>query len=260
MPIDFTMLPRGQMAWSDLVEHVRDTGDDYETDYLEVKSDVDPTTNVGRAKIAKYILGSANRLPDLAEMHFEGHGVMVLGVQKGAILGVPTVDEKDLKNYLANYTGGGARPTWWTERVEVPGGAGRHVFIIVVAPPRYGDPIFPCRKEFTEPGGKRPLLLNGGVYVRPSSETRAANAAEIDSLCQRLVTGHKPKATPVVKVKGNVYRCRWDSGLLEKYIEHVRDRLGTPTSERNMFGQPIVTDFRSPQAFSTLRPERSPHR
>lgn len=38
-------------------------GDAVENHYLEIKSDVDPTTKIGAVKVAKFILGAANRLP-----------------------------------------------------------------------------------------------------------------------------------------------------------------------------------------------------
>ncbi|WP_280248468.1 hypothetical protein [Nocardia abscessus] len=254
MPVDFTTLPKGQLAWSELVEHLCDTGDHFETDYLEVKSDVDPTDNVGRAKIAKFILGTANRLPELAEQHFEGHAVMVLGVAKGDIQGVPIVDEKDLKNRVAHYTGGGTKPTWWTERVLVPGTgtAVRFVLIIVVAPPQYGDPIWPCRKEFPDPVKKSPMLLDGGIYVRPTSETRPAKAADIDSLCARLTAGTSPEADISVNAEGIVYRIQYHDELLDRYIAAVRKELGNPEENDggpSMFAGIVVGDFRGADGF-----------
>ncbi|MGC4991342.1 ATP-binding protein [Nocardia salmonicida] len=250
MSIDFTRLPQGQMEWSELVEHLRDTGDDYETDYLEVKSDVDPTIKPGRAKITKYILGSANRMPDIAGQHFTGHGVMVLGVGNGAIPGVPKIDEKDLKNYLSAYLGKGARPRWWTERVDIPGVPDRYVLIIVIAPPQNGDPIFPCRKEFPDPSGKGMMLMNGAVYLRRSSETITANADEIDALSVRLTAGYNPKAEPSVTVNGSVYRVRCSREIFDRHIKAVREMLGTPVERQSYFeSTSLFTERRSAAEF-----------
>ncbi|MFC5063661.1 hypothetical protein [Actinomycetospora atypica] len=39
-------------------------GDEAETSYLEVKSEIDLTKPTGITKVAKFLLGAANRSPD----------------------------------------------------------------------------------------------------------------------------------------------------------------------------------------------------
>jgi hypothetical protein len=58
--------------------------------FLELKSDVDLSKSPGQAKVAKFILGAANRARDVAARRFEAHALFVLGVAKGSTEGIPS--------------------------------------------------------------------------------------------------------------------------------------------------------------------------
>ncbi|PPF76161.1 hypothetical protein C5B99_09960 [Pseudoclavibacter sp. Z016] len=62
-----------------ILERILMLGDEAETGYLEVKSDVDLNKPLGRAKVAEFLLGAANRDPKSASRFFHGHAVMVIG-------------------------------------------------------------------------------------------------------------------------------------------------------------------------------------
>jgi hypothetical protein len=70
----------GEMGWAALVAYAAASDDRIERYFLEVKSDVDLNTKAGRAKVAKFILGAANRDPGQVARRFGGHAVMLLGV------------------------------------------------------------------------------------------------------------------------------------------------------------------------------------
>ena len=83
--IDTRRAPKGELAARALVEQVMASDDRVERHYLEVKSTLDLHTKRDQAKLAKFILGAANRMPDLAAAAFDGHGVIVVGVSKGRL-------------------------------------------------------------------------------------------------------------------------------------------------------------------------------
>ncbi|EFD50111.1 hypothetical protein HMPREF0569_0564 [Micrococcus luteus SK58] len=90
--LDITRAPRGVLAAQALVASVAERGDLAERHYLELKSTLDLSTKKDKEKIAKFILGAANRMPDVAATAFEGYGVMIIGVAQGAITGIPAVE------------------------------------------------------------------------------------------------------------------------------------------------------------------------
>lgn len=71
-----------------VLDHVVANGDAAETSYLEAKSTVDITSKPGLVKVAKFLLGCANRLPEDAARHFKGYAVLVIGAQQGKAAGV----------------------------------------------------------------------------------------------------------------------------------------------------------------------------
>lgn len=64
--MDTDAVPLGDRAQRKILQHVIAVGDEAETTYLEVKSDLDPASKSGVAKIAKFLLGVANRRPTTA--------------------------------------------------------------------------------------------------------------------------------------------------------------------------------------------------
>jgi len=61
--VNIDIVPLGERAQRSMLDHVLAVGDEAETNYLEAKSALDLTSAEGVAKIAKFLLGAANRRP-----------------------------------------------------------------------------------------------------------------------------------------------------------------------------------------------------
>lgn len=217
--IDLTRAPLGVKAASALVAAVTASDDRVERHYLEVKSDLDLSQKNDIAKIAKFILGAANRLPSVASAAFEGYGVMVIGVAPGDARGVPPVEVLELDKVISQYLGASG-PRWDVVRVPVSGST-HEVLVIVVDPPEDGQDPFLCRKE-----GEN--LYNGRVYVRADGETREAKAEELDLLLQRGKHQAAPDVSFEVDIAGMAYPVSIDDArTVDAYIAQTKQRLLT---------------------------------
>jgi hypothetical protein len=215
--IDLSRAPLGLRAATALVAAVAASDDRVERHYLEVKSDLDLTRKNDIARIAKFILGAANRLPRVARSAFEGYGVMVIGVAPGHVRGIPPVEMLDLDQVIARYLGASG-PRWDVVRVPAAGSS-NEVLLVVVDPPQDGQDPFLCRKE-----GEN--LFNGRIYVRADGATREANADELDQLIQRGKHHAAPDVSFSVDVVGTARPIVVDDGAtIDAYLEKERTRL-----------------------------------
>lgn len=123
-PLDTSRAPLGEVAASRLVEAIVARGDVAERHYLEVRSDVDLATKLGAAKVAKFILGAANRPLELAARAFGGYAVMILGVSEGQTPGIARVEVKEIETRVRPYLSASG-PGWDIERLFA--GDGRDV-------------------------------------------------------------------------------------------------------------------------------------
>jgi hypothetical protein len=140
--MDTSGVPLGERALRDILDHVVAVGDEAESHYLEAKSGIDLAKSAGVAKVAKFLLGSANRLPRDAARHFQGYAVLVIGVGKGQADGIvrgtePHELEERLRPYL-----GTQFPAFELGRITVS--PDREVLFVIAQPPRDGQIIFPC--------------------------------------------------------------------------------------------------------------------
>lgn len=215
--LDLTRLPKGQRNWSEFIAALGEVDDRAERYFLELKSEVDLTTEAGRAKIAKFILGAANRLPERAARRFGGHALLVLGVAKDAVTGIPFFEAKDLERTVKKFASADA-PGWDFERVPVD--AERDVIVVIVDPPRQGDPVWTCHKDGPE------NLKDGGIYVRTDGETREAKGDEVRLLLNRA---HQiqPAAELDVTIVGSALAYPQASAVLTEYVDlHKHHLLG----------------------------------
>lgn len=181
--MDVSRAPLGERQRNAIVEAIRQDGDVREKHFLEAKSSFDLNSKEDCAKVAKYILGAANRTVDLAARAFKGYAVMVLGAEKGRLGGVPAgIEILDLEQKISGYLGTSG-PQWDLER-HLADEAGTEVLFLLVEPPQQGDPVFVCRKSFD---GSNPSssLRDGEVYVRTQGQTRKADSADLDRLFAR---------------------------------------------------------------------------
>lgn len=124
LELDTARPPHGVLAAQALIAAAAEQGDLAERHYLELKSTLDLSTKKDKEKVAKFILGAANRMPDMAAAAFEGYGVMIIGVARGAITGIPPVEMMEISKVIQKYIGA-AGPRWDIVWVPVGGSADR---------------------------------------------------------------------------------------------------------------------------------------
>lgn len=103
--VDTSRAPLGERAANALVDAIAAGDDRLERYYLEVKGTHDLTGARDRGKLAKFILGAANRMPDSAARAFGGYAVMVIGVVDGHVAGVPPVENLDIEKAVMPFIG-----------------------------------------------------------------------------------------------------------------------------------------------------------
>lgn len=144
--LDTNVIPLGERALRGILDHVTAVGDEAETTYLEVKSSVELSSKAGVAKVAKFLLGAANRRPHEAARHFDGYALLVIGAQKNSSPGVPRgVEAHEVEDRLRPYLGP-EFPAFEFRRIGVD--AENEVLFVIAQPPKNGQSIFPCHKSF----------------------------------------------------------------------------------------------------------------
>ena len=241
MEIDFSRVPKGELAARALVDALVQTDDRAERHFLELKSAIDLNSKAGIAKVAKFILGAANRMPDVATGYFEGHAVLALGVAPGAATGIEPVEalviERGVRPYLS--VNG---PRWDLQRVPVD--HGREVLLVIVDPPRAGQPAFPCFKDGPIAG-----LNDGQIIIRADGETRQASGEEV-LLLQQRGRHHQPDVDLAVTVIGAANAPACENAVLETYLAQEGTRLRaarTRSDTRIPFGRSIMLPGSKPE-------------
>lgn len=233
METDFA--PTGELRLRQIVEAVMAEGDAVEGVGLEAKSDIDPSAKgLGIAKVAKFILGMANRLPAVASGHFKGYGVMVIGAEKGQAPGIPKgVEAHELADRLKPYLGPNG-PHW--DLARLPTSDTHEVLFVLVEPPSDGQPLFPCHKDF-QPADKADAkfaLANGDIYVRDKSRTRRARADELLTLVARAQTNVEAELSVNFEVHGQALLMTEEEALKSLWVETLTKeyRKSRTTEER----------------------------
>ncbi|MDG4830022.1 ATP-binding protein [Solwaraspora sp. WMMD1047] len=142
--------------------------------WIEWKSTLDLTTTAGLAHIVKHIIGLANRQPAAAQ-RAGGFGYLLVGVEPGAINGIATIDPETLIGRVRPYAGDVVR--WTPEYVTVDG---KQVLVVIVDPPKPGDPIHCLRKHIEK-------FQATTIFVRHTGRTDPANPGDLDLLQARLL-------------------------------------------------------------------------
>lgn len=207
--IDLSRLPSGARGWAALVEWAAASDDSQERYFLELKSEVDLSTKHGWHKVAKFILGAANRDPVKAAKRFGGYAVMLVGIGNGMASGIALFEAKDLEREVKKFTGAEG-PSWDYE--QIPVADGRAVIAIIVDPPT--GRIWPSLAD-----GQG--LFNGDVYLRGDGKTEKATGGELQAMLARAVTSSAPSTLPAIAVEtlGEVLAVRFDRGRLLTYVE-----------------------------------------
>ena len=189
---DFSRLARKPSERLAIVRHVRETASLEEADYLEWKSAYDLSTKPGAASTARQLIGMANRDVAQAERHAEGSAYVLVGVEPGALHGVPHWDSADIENWLSRYVEPELR--YDVHYVELDG---KEVLFFTVDAPRQGDPIFCLQRQCDEevaPGGSagqgegkiKKTLPKGAIYVRHGGKTEQHTPDDLKRLGARL--------------------------------------------------------------------------
>lgn len=221
---DTSGIPLGERSWRAILQHVMEVGDEAETSYLEIKSTLDITGERGRikigsqakAKIAKFLLGAANRLPKDAIRHFQGYAILVIGAERDHVQGVPRgVEPHDLENALSPYLGP-QFPNFELGRLPIDNS--KEVLFIIATPPEEGQSIFLCHKNH-QSNHKVDSLRDGAIYVRAASNTREANSGEVLALVERARGRKKPPIDLEVTLDGPIHRV----GRIDKIMDSLYD-------------------------------------
>lgn len=223
--LDLSHLPSGQLGWRQLVEQLGAIPDKTERHFLEFKgSETVLSAKEDQAKVAKFVLGAANRDPARAADRFDGNAIMLIGIDNDELVGVPLFEPMDLHNYVTKFIGNPG-PVWDFQLVSVSDK--RSVVIIVVAPPVAAMQPWVCRAD--GPGN----LEDGLTLFRADGTTRRAKSAEIDAMHERARVAAKPQIDLLIEIVGVVRAYDYDSDVTERYIEGRRaaliDALPKPT-------------------------------
>lgn len=221
--MDTNFIPLGERALQKILDHVLDCGDEAETHYLEVKSDLNPKAKEGIAKVAKFLLGAANRDPSQAVRYFQGYAVLIIGAQKGCASGIERGTEPhDLENSLRPYLGP-TFPDFEIGRIAIDDE--HEVLFIVAPPPQDGQPMFPCHKDFQgDRKLKQETLIDGAIYVRGASNTRPARSGDILRLIERGQGSNKPPIDVDIDLIGTVHRVSHLSEVMEVLYDQEEER------------------------------------
>lgn len=218
--VDLSRAPLGELTAAALVAAARASDDRIERHYLEIKGPIDLRSKRDGAKVAKFILGAANRTTELASNAFEGYAVMVIGIDRNAPGGVDYVEAMDIARSVEPFIGvTGVAPTW--DLVRVPAGVeGRDILLVVVDPPqRQKRAPYVCRAN-----GEG--LTDGAVYVRADGETRLARSGELELLFARARSESPPDPDFAVAIKPGPARIVIDvDAATAEYIAAVRESL-----------------------------------
>lgn len=226
--MDADMIPLGERALRSILDHVLAVGDEAETSYLEIKSSLDLASTEGVAKVAKFLLGTANRRPQEAARHFHGYAVLAIGAQKGRSQGVPRgVEAHELEDRLRPYLGP-QFPAFEFGRISIDDD--REVLFVVAQPPQDGQTIFPCHKSFQ--GVKRQDNLDdGAIYMRGANNTRPARAGEVLALVERARGGGKSPINLDVEILGTISRVERVNEVLEGLYEFEEEEFNKPRKQ-----------------------------
>jgi hypothetical protein len=166
-------------------------------------------------------------MPDVAKEAFGGFAVMIIGVAKGEISGIPPVEMLEIKKGVQRFLGT-AGPGWDVIWVPIQG-SNNQVLVILVDPPLFGQGPFPCMASSDS-------LVDGRVYIRADGETREANAEELNLLVNRRALRPKPELDFSIDVLGDVASVQIDDeATIEDFLSAMKEKLlaALPSGQRS---------------------------
>lgn len=230
MPLSDLNVNRGFRLSAELLELVTAVVDSpvgtQETNWLEWKRELELDKPAGRFAIAKAILGFANRSVEQAQLCCGGAAYMIVGAEPGAATGVEIVDHAVLGQKIATYVDG---PRWTPHYIECNQ---KHVLVIVVEPPRPGDPIHTLQKAYSR--DDKAGYHAGLIFQRATAHTEPAGARGIAELQERLVSGTRiPDLGLTLGLSATrIVRLSLSKNALNEFIgrheAYVRANIGAP--------------------------------
>lgn len=227
MPLEINLdrAPRKPSELEELVRAVLVAHESDEADWIEWKSRVDLTSRKGRFDVARQILGFGNRSPGNAHA-MEGHAYLLVGVEPGELHGIESVDPASLDAWLTPYLGqGDSAPRWSVQFVKLHS---KVVLVLIVDPPKWGDPIFPLRKSYD-------THIEGAIFVRRKGGIQTASADEISTLQQRLLRGSDIIRVALELPRDGLSAARLvlESDDVETWKSKVKQLLLTPAADEH---------------------------
>jgi hypothetical protein len=186
---------------------------------LEVKTVLGFKDAEHRGKIARAVLGFANRLDQDPRP-----SALFLGLDKGCVEADRCeVDPSDARKALQPLLGTPG-PRWQFANVNVNGCV---VHAIVVDPPRWGDPIFALNKEFTVAAGKEKpkTYQRGTIFVREGSDSNLASPEAIKMLTERAIASDRFFRDVAVAVQSGAAFSVPSDGIIPELIAEERARM-----------------------------------
>lgn len=213
---DFSHLPAGQLGWRSLVEALAAMPDKTERHFLEFKgSETNLMTKDHQAKVARFVLGAANRDPSIAASRFDGCALMVIGIDENKLVGVPFFEPMDLQNYLLRVTGTPG-PVWDFDLINVS--STNSIVVIKAAPPDAASQPWICRVD-------GPALQDGMHLIRGEGTSRIAKSAEIDAMRQRSAVAKTPQVKLKVEILGMARAYDYEPQIVDAYLADAREKL-----------------------------------
>ena len=220
-----------------------------EPDWLEWKSEADLTNRRWQAQIAKCIAGFANRDPIVAKRWAGGCSYLVIGAEPGNVTGVTTIDNARLQDGIVRFVRQAVR---WSPQYIQHGG--KHVLVITVEPPEYGDQIVAIRTSY-QPNAGASICRKGDVFIRRHGKTELAEQDDYDMLVQRFASGPERASGIGVKVADTVtaasFACSSDD--IAAWCQRLESALLAPLEsrkqERISAALSLSIDSRSPDDY-----------
>lgn len=215
--IDVSRPPLGLKAAEKLVQAVVEQGDFSEHHYLELKSELNFSNKIEREKVAKFVLGAANRDPEIAERFFGGYAVMIIGVGENGATGIEQVEHLTISQGIEKFLGSDG-PRWDVLWVPIAD-SDKKVLLILVDPPEPGQEMFVCRAD-----GQN--IHDGEVYIRAQGASRKAKSGEIDRLLKRGKSLGRNDVDFHVGLSGDVTWFEADTATIrDEFIARIKGRL-----------------------------------
>lgn len=216
---DTSQYPAGALGWHGLLEAIDSASPGDESEWIEFKANLDPRQKVDRPALAKAIVAFANRDVARAAQHFEGRGLIVIGLEPGNLVGAPEIDPAKLHDAVQPYLADPA-PQWDVQYLTYKD---KRVLVVTVNAPQMGDPIHCIAKD----GDK---VHDGDVYVRNVGKSAPAKSADLRMLSVRLLTqiGQGLEVEVIADASDGVPLFEYPDDWVDRWVNAERGRLLAP--------------------------------